>query len=261
MPGIKKTFLFMPIRAGIVLRRDFACWCNACMRASAPGEGSMDSSYRCVECVSDLPWDETSIQRSDAAGVANDKARKLAHARDLARQLACRFEASSQPVWVAIENRGEDDPDSYWVGKARRITHTYTATSTQGRTRYDKGDMEIEVEWFTREISGGEERRIFKRWARSADGKDAGPQPDRTYTFNSTELRAIGAKMQPVPPVGGVPLEVVRQEARPAPRKAAVRSLEGIRNVLFVAHKQRAEPPEQLWEIPEGEERAILDHC
>ena len=64
-----------------------------------------------------------------------------------------------------------------------------------------------------------------------------------------------------IPPVGGVPLEVVRQEARPALRRAAVRGLEAIRNVLYVAHKQRAEPPEQLWEIPEGEERAILDQC
>ena len=61
--------------------------------------------------------------------------------------------------------------------------------------------------------------------------------------------------------MGGVPLEVVRQEARPAPRRAAVRGLEAIRNVLYVAHKQRAGPPEQLWEIPKGEERAILDQC
>ena len=29
--------------------------------------------------------------------------------------------------------------------------------------RYDKGDVEFEVQWYDRDISGGEERRIFKR--------------------------------------------------------------------------------------------------
>ena len=29
MPGMKKTFLFMPIREGVVLERKFACWCQA----------------------------------------------------------------------------------------------------------------------------------------------------------------------------------------------------------------------------------------
>ena len=30
-----------------------------------------------------------------------------------------------------------------------------------GRVRYDVGDMEIEVQWYQRDISGGDERRIF----------------------------------------------------------------------------------------------------
>ena len=130
MPGIKKTFLFMPIRKGVVLQRDFACWCCACMQASAPGEGSMDSSYRCAECDSNLLWKETSIERSDAAGVANAKARKLKHARELAQQLADRFAHSSEAIWLVLDHRGEDDPDSYWVGKALRIAHTHTQAGT-----------------------------------------------------------------------------------------------------------------------------------
>ena len=27
MPGMKKTFLFMPVREGVVLQKKFACWC------------------------------------------------------------------------------------------------------------------------------------------------------------------------------------------------------------------------------------------
>ena len=94
MPGMKKTFLFMAVRESVVLQRKFACWCQACLRISAPGatccadlagsspaqlpvphhhhpvagEGSaMDSIYRCVECDSDeLSWQETRVDREDA---------------------------------------------------------------------------------------------------------------------------------------------------------------------------------------------------
>ena len=140
------------------------------------------------------------------------------------------------------------------------IAHTHTQAGTQGRTRYDKGGMGIEVEWYHRDISGGEERRIFKRWARDESAGDPGPEENRKYTFNSTELRAIAFKMQPVLPLGGVPLEVVREEARPV-RRVAARGREMIRNVLFAAHQQHAHPPEQLWEIPAGEESQILYWC
>ena len=107
MPGMKKKFLFMPVREGVVLQRSFGCWCKACMHASAPGEGSMDSNYVYVECESGLPWKETSIERTDAAGVANRKQRTLNHARDLAQQLQCKLKQSNSPIWVAVENRGK----------------------------------------------------------------------------------------------------------------------------------------------------------
>ena len=29
----------------------------------------------------------------------------------------------------------------------------------------DPGDLEIAVEWFQRDVSGGDERRIFRAWA------------------------------------------------------------------------------------------------
>ena len=76
MPGMKKTFLFMGVREGVILQRKFACWCTSCMHASAPGEGTMDSNYCCTGCESEsLAWEETSIDRCDAAGIANGRQR------------------------------------------------------------------------------------------------------------------------------------------------------------------------------------------
>jgi hypothetical protein len=270
MPGMKKTFLFMPVREGVTLQREWACWCGSCMQASAPGEGTMDSSYRCVDCASadaeGCDWRETSIERSDAAGVANAKARTRQTSRSLRDQLVAHFAKSDCAVWVAVQNRGEVDPDRYWVGRATRIEKTYatagSVAGTGGRVRYDVGDVEIEIEWFQRDISGGDERRIFTAWKRvvDADGKvvDAGPVEGHKYTFNSTELRMINVEMQLVPPVGGTPLEVVRcGSTRPA-AQAARQNWQGIvRRVQTV----RADPPEALWEIPGGNERLILDRC
>ena len=56
--------------------------------------------------------------------------------------------------------------------------------------------MEIGVEWYERDISGGEERRIFR--ARMADD-DAPLMAGTVYSFNSTELRMINVEMQLVP--------------------------------------------------------------
>ena len=112
MPGMKKTFLFMPLAESVTLQRDFACWCDACMRAWAPGQGSMDTCFRCKDCVSSkLLWKETRIGRTDASGISNAKQRSLNKARELTSQLRSHFERSNQPVWVAVQNRGENDAD------------------------------------------------------------------------------------------------------------------------------------------------------
>ena len=176
---------------------------------------------------------------------------------------------------------GKSNLRLYWIGRAISYKKHEEAGSV-GRVRYDKGDLEITVEWYSRDISNGDERRIFKRWARDESIDDPGPevtitsnpkspvllltscfpcwQENMTYTFNSTQLRSIDVKMQPVQPVGGVPLEVVRQEARPA-RAAAQAAIQAVRNIVFAAHRQRAAPPEQLWEAPASEESEILLHC
>ena len=58
-----------------------------------------------------------------------------------------------------------------------------------------------QVEWFQRDVSGGEERRVFKSWAADGEAGDVGPAAGEVYTFNSTELRMINVEMQLVPPV------------------------------------------------------------
>lgn len=112
MPGMKKTFLFMPIREGVTLMRRFACWCTACMHAWAPGEGTMDTNYVCQDCASpSLVWTETSIARMDSAGISNARQRALNKAHNLTKQLQAHFQRSNEPVWVAVQNRGENDED------------------------------------------------------------------------------------------------------------------------------------------------------
>ena len=117
MPGMKKTFLFMPIREGVTLMRRYACWCMPCMQAWAPGEGTMDTNYVCKDCVcrdcesDELKWKETVIGRTDAAGISNSRQRSLNKARDLTQQLRAHFEKSDQPLWVAVQNRGEAEAD------------------------------------------------------------------------------------------------------------------------------------------------------
>ena len=293
MPGMKKTFLFMPVREGVTLQRPFACWCDACMQASAPGEGTMDSNYRCHGCSSPgLRWRETSVARSDAAGVASSKARTRQLSRSLRDQLKAHFAKSTNAVWVAVQNRGEDDPDQYWIGRAVALRPPFqtggSVAGTGGRVRYDPGDMEIEVEWFDRDVSGGDERRIFKAWRPGADttpataaavgrggsggggrgrgggrrggrgaaeagaaAEGAAPEGPAVLTFNSSELRMINVEMQLVAPLGGgAALDVVRRSGRVA--------LQGIARRV---QTQRADPPDQLWEIPTGNERFILDRC
>ena len=72
----------------------------------------MDSNYICRGCVSpDLKWQETTIERTDAAGISNSRARSQNKARDLMKQLQAHFSRSNDPIWVAVQNRGEDDPD------------------------------------------------------------------------------------------------------------------------------------------------------
>lgn len=224
----------------------------------------MDSSYKVVGCTSGLKWKETAIAREDAAGVATARTRTRVHARSLCDQLVGHFSKSNVPIWVAVQNRGEDDPDQYWVGRATGVTRHETG-GTVGRVRFDAGDYEVRVEWYERDASGGDERRIFKRWE--------GTLADQQYTFNSMLRGCIPISMQPVLPLGGVLLNVVASEVM-RPRRAASEQADAKRvqqqvnplranpkTVTAVVHKQHGPSPEQLWEVPAGDESRILEFC
>ena len=112
-------------------------------------------------------------------------------------QLKKHFAQSNSRVWVAAQNRffdSNDEPDHYYVGRATGVKE-WEENGTNGRVIhvYDAGDLEIDVEWFCRDISGGDERRVFKKWI---------GEPGKNYSFNSTELRAINLEMQFLAPVG-----------------------------------------------------------
>ena len=140
--------------------------------------------------------------------------------------------------------------------------------------RYDVGDCEIAVEWFERDVSGGDERRTFRAWTADKNANEVGPSAGHTYTFNSTELRlisnpnaaagaAVQLEMQVLPPVGGVALNLVQQGVvRSSARTTRSQSARpNYRNVVYRKTTTRARDPEQLWEITTGSERVVLDNC
>ena len=272
MDGMKKSYSYIALAQGVVGMRTFACWCDVCMKAIGRGEGSLDSNLRCAGCASPhLLWAERSCARTDAAGVANAKLRAQTYARGLSDQLKRRLETGR--VLVAVQNRGEDDGDQYWLGWATRVvkTHSETGTVPGTRVRYDQGDLEIAIEpWLTRDVSGGEERRIFRKWvATPADmeagcAADPGPTTGKVYTVNSTELRSVDITLEQVRLVGGVPLGVVARERRHAAVAGDVRrrnALPGVAQAMKAVHEVVAALPRELWELSVADENLILANC
>lgn len=68
-------------------------------------------------------------------------------------------------------------------------------------------------------------------------------------------------QMQLVPPVGGVLLDVVRCGPARATKTVANMARQMLPGVTRRVQQQHADQPEQLWEIPAGDERFILDWC
>jgi hypothetical protein len=250
-------------------------------------------------------WQERSCARTDSAGVANARQKAQGHARQLAGQLQRALASTGRRVLVAVQNRGEDDEDQYWLGYATRVTshcshhvliklyhhssqpshditspeyrpgfigrrvvkvHTETGTVCGTRVRYDKDDLEIEIEpWLQRDVSGGDERRTFRPWEASPGDEaagfaaDPGPVTGRVYTVNSTELRAVGLELEAVAPVGGAPLGVVARVRRTAAVAGETRRLQG---VMRAVHAEVAAPRlRELWTISSADENLILGHC
>ena len=258
MPGMKKTFLFLAVRDAVVLQKTFSCWCDGCLHASAHGLVLKEDHFICEDCISPgLQWRETSVDREDSAGVAAARARTRARSRELRDQLRRSFAQCNAPVWVAIQNRGEDTVDQYWVGKVLGIQKIHTEGGTvEGvtgrRERYNEGDIEFRVEWYDRHESGGDERRIFSR--EHMDRQLC----DYDFTFNSSELRAINLEMVQLPALDGPPLNVVQRQA---PRGSAMAAQRKFRHILCATTEVRADPPSTLWEISTGSEALVLLHC
>ena len=199
--------------------------------------------------------------------MANARKKAQTYARKLAYQLTAAL-ATNPRVLVAVQNSGEDDEDQYWLGWAKRVVtrHTNSGTVPGTRTRFDAGDLEIEVEWLQRDVSGGDERRTFRKWvATKADAQtgavaDPGPVAGKVYTFNSTELRAVSLTLEPVGPVGGAPLGVVARVRRAAAAAgdAARRRLPGVAQAV---HQQVAAAPRELFVISAADENVILANC
>ena len=130
---------------------------------------------------------------------------------------------------------------------------------------YDAGDLEIEVEWMDRDGSGGDERRTFCVWERrvTPDGEvvDPGPEQGKTYTFNSTELRAVDLTLTPVPPVGGAPLGVVGRVRRGAAMACDAARRARLHGVVQAVHEVVAPAPRSLWTLSSADENVILYNC
>ena len=66
------------------------------------------------------------------------------------------------------------------------MVKVHTTAGSHGRVRYDAGDLEVAVEWFMRDVSGGDERRIFKAW--TGNGEAGVGQPIAGHKTLSTQL-------------------------------------------------------------------------
>ena len=206
----------------------------------------MDSNL-CVDgcCSPQLPWAEHSVERQDQAGIGHARTRTRAAARKLRDQLKGMFARGPQPhgVWVAVQNRGENDPDAYWIGKVTEVMEEHkemgSVPGTGGRERFDKGDLKLRVIWFQREAADME-RRTFSVWT--------GACPDTEYSFNSSELRAIDFSDDMVP---DRQLQLGNISSRVRMRRGVVASV----------HTVRAEPPGVKYVISCAQENAILCNC
>ena len=271
---MKKTYLFWALREGVVAKREFACWCSACMQTSLPDLQARTvkqiTHLHCPECESpELVWQEKTVDREDAAGVANARTRARVHARALASQLTRALDrkvGGVGGVWIAVQNRGEEDPDQYWIGKALSYkVHSAggDVEGTGGRVRYDIGDLEVQVQWYTRDVSGGDERRTFQLWKPDLEAGGGGG-----FSFNSVELRAVGLeaskegfRMDKEGVIGDQVLGVVRRSVRAAAGRAQDAWRSNISGVARVMHEERAEPPATMWIIPAADENVILGYC
>jgi hypothetical protein len=209
----------------------------------------MDSNLVVAGCTSPhLLWSECSVDRSDASGIANARARTRGLARQLGQRLKEMLGSGQHPngVEVAVQNRAEGDLDEYWVGTATKVLKVHDKAGSVGRVRFDVSDMEVQVVWKQRDAADPE-RRTFVDW------KDA--KPDEVYTINSTELRRVAVEL--VPELPTIPdLGTVRRSTRQAQVGNKAKA-----SISKQVKKVKALPKGQKWVTPSSEENVILGNC
>ena len=100
LSGGKSTYAYLMQRQGFVGTRPYGGWCEACQRGLGPNNG-LSSRLHVLGCScadKDQSWAELTIERTDAAGVANR--RKAAQARG--KTLASKLKEGS---WIAVQAR------------------------------------------------------------------------------------------------------------------------------------------------------------
>jgi len=195
--GQKKSFAYKPIRPGVVGSRCASHWCHACMHAHGPGDG-MTAGLRVDGCTGpERRWTEHHVERTDAAGVANERKRAQALGHKLARKLKV-------GDWIAVQARERWSTKEvvhyraghHWVGRvvdagAKHFLGDGVLKQVTKRredidgTMFTEGDIAIAVEWYDRTTDDDEGLSFCKEIG--SDGAAV------RGIINSTELRAASS--------------------------------------------------------------------
>ena len=203
--SLRKSFGYMALTKGKVLQRWFDCWCRNCMRATEPGEGTMNSNYQINQCLLSEPYYECSVQLQGTRGVIAQRKAAQAKGRDLARHL--------QPgTFVAFQDReNQNDSVPFMIGITIDygngtciIQDMFTERTYLNGTRFDEGDCAIAVRWLQR-LSEDPEQRTFEYHVNDTA---------EVSVLNSTELRHTNIELELVPPMGAT----LRRSNRSVPR-------------------------------------------
>ena len=144
------------------------------MRARGPGQG-LTASLKCKGCTGPEPqWTEHIVERTDAAGIVNERRRAQTLGHKLARTLKV-------GDWIAIQARERWSTKEevhyraghYWVGRVvdAGIDHFLgkgvVRQATKRRedingTMFTEGDIAIAIEWWDRTTD--DEGLAFEKW-------------------------------------------------------------------------------------------------
>jgi len=176
-------------------------WCDACMRVRGPGDGltaGLVVDGAAGKCTGpEKRWTEHHVERTDAAGVANERKRAQALGHKLARKLQV-------GDWVAVQARERwstkevvhyraghhwlgrvvDAGADHFLGKGVLKQVTKRREDIDG-TMFTEGDIAIAVEWYDR-TTEDDEGLLFTKEV-GADGAAV------RSVINSTELRAASS--------------------------------------------------------------------